>query len=132
VKQVFVEDAGICRVVLTAQNEVSVIGRSVGTTRVAIKADGKNGEEVTIIQVRTAPTWDLPIATSEDDFEQLSITVHEMFPDSKINIVRNKDDSMIVAGIVPDELTAVKIMTFIRRVCLVPIRDMVIVQPNRR
>ncbi len=132
VKQVFVEDVGICRVVLTAQNEVSVIGRTVGTTRVAIKADGKNGEEVTIIQVRTAPTWDLPMATSKDDFEQLSITVHEMFPDSKINIVRSKDDAMIVTGIVPDELTAVKIMTFIRRVCLVPIKDMVIVQPNRR
>ncbi len=132
VKQFFVEDVGICRVVLTAQNEISVIGRSVGTTRIAIKADGKNGEEVTIIQVRTAPTWDLPIATSKDDFEQLSITVHEMFPDSKINIVRSKDDAMIVTGIVPDELTAIKIMTFIRRVCLVPIRDMVIVQPNRR
>jgi hypothetical protein len=128
VKQVIVEDETYCQAVVTAANEVSVIGREEGKTRIAIQLLAKESVETTVLEVSTVATWETPVSKSAEEIARLNKSVQEMFPNAKVSIVRAEDGAVSVSGFVEDEAVARNILSLVRRICLVPVKDMVVVK----
>jgi pilus assembly protein CpaC len=105
-----VVDEGICEIVQFTPREVSLIGRSVGSTHITFWFDDPAMAPVTYL-VKVEPDAEA-VKSEEDKYKLLEDVINEMFPDSKIHllIVANK---LIVKGQAKDAEEAAQIMSLI-------------------
>ena len=107
-----VVDPAICDLVQFTPQEVSIIGKSVGTTNVTFWfRDGHQRPMIYVVKVEP----DLEIRREvEDEYRILAQILSELFPDSKVELipVANK---LVVRGQANDSQEAAQIMQIVRR-----------------
>jgi pilus assembly protein CpaC len=104
-------DDAVCDIVQFTPREVSIIGRSVGTTHVTFWFDDPAMTPLTyLVEVSADPQQ---IKQDENKYELLQNVINEMFPDSKVHLVLIAD-KLLVKGQAKDSEEAAQIMTIIR------------------
>jgi pilus assembly protein CpaC len=106
-----VVDPGICDVVQFTPREISIIGKSQGSTHVTFWFDDAGSQPITYL-VKVEPD-SAEVKQEEDKYKLLEDVVNEMFPDSKIQLVLVAD-KLIVKGQAKDSEEATQIMAIIR------------------
>ncbi len=125
------ENRTVCRSIVSGVHEVALISRNAGITRVAVELEDRNGRTKPIVlQVEVAGPWSQSETNMVRDLGIIEQTIREIHQDSQVSIVRNKDGSLIVAGTAASEASARSILSMVRRVCLVPIKDQIVVRPR--
>ncbi|HZL86867.1 MAG TPA: pilus assembly protein N-terminal domain-containing protein [Pirellulaceae bacterium] len=104
-------DEAICEIVQFTPRELSIIGRSQGSTHVTFWFDDPNMQPVTyVIEVRPDAA---EIKKEEEKYLLLEDVLNEMFPDSKIKLSLVAD-KLIVRGQAKDSEEAFQIMSIVR------------------
>jgi len=106
-----VVDPNICDVVQFTPKEISIIGKSQGSTHVTFWFDGPNAQPITYL-VKVEPD-SAEVKKEEDKYKLLEDVVNEMFPDSKVQLMLVAD-KLIVKGQAKDSEEATQIMSIIR------------------
>ena len=104
-------DPGIVEVVQFTPREVSLIGKSVGSTHITFWFDQPGSRPVTYL-VRVEPDVE-QVKVIEDQYRLLEDVINEMFPDSKIELVVLAD-KLIVKGQAKDGEDAAQILALVR------------------
>ena len=106
-----VVDDAVCEIVQFTPRELSIIGRSTGSTHVTFWFDDPNMQPVTyVVQVEPDAA---KVKEEEEKYEMLEDVLNEMFPDSKIKLTLVAD-KLIVRGQAKDSEEAFQIMTIVR------------------
>jgi pilus assembly protein CpaC len=104
-------DESICEIVQFTPRELSIIGRSTGSTHVTFWFDDPDARPVTyVVEVKPDAA---EVKKEEDKFRLLEDVLNEMFPDSKIKLTLVAD-KVIVRGQAKDSEEAFQIMTILR------------------
>ena len=104
-------DEAICEIVQFTPRELSIIGRSQGSTHVTFWFDDPNMQPVTyLVEVRPDAA---EIKKEEEKYLLLEDVINEMFPDSKVKLSLVAD-KLIVRGQAKDSEEAFQIMTIVR------------------
>ncbi len=104
-------DPGICDVVQYTPNELSIIGRRVGSTHVTFWFTGGDRDPMTyLIQVTPDTAARNDVQRRYDDLESL---LSELFPDSKVRLT-GVADKLIVRGQAKGATEAAQIMSIVR------------------
>jgi pilus assembly protein CpaC len=104
-------DEAICEIVQFTPRELSIIGRSQGSTHVTFWFDDPNMQPVTyLVEVRPDAA---EIKKEEEKYLLLEDVLNEMFPDSKVKL-SIVADKLIVRGQAKDSEEAFQIMTVVR------------------
>ena len=106
-----VVDDSICEIVQFTPRELSIIGRSQGSTHVTFWFDDPNMLPVTY-EVEVLPD-SKQVKIEEEQYRMLEDVLNEMFPDSKIQLTLAAN-KLIVRGQAKDSEEAFQIMTIIR------------------
>lgn len=106
-----VVDDSICDVVQFTPREVSLIGKSQGSTHVTFWFDDPKMQPVTYL-VRVAADAQV-IAEQENTYRMLQDVINEMFPDSKIQLLVVAD-KLIIRGQAKDSEEAAQIVALVR------------------
>lgn len=125
VRRIVVADETICEVIRISEHEISLIGSKVGGTTVAIiTEDGlewKLDVEVKV-SAHSAPS------VSGKNLKELQATINRMHRETRIDIRSNTDGSITVVGNTLNEESAKQILNLVRKLCLVPVHDQVVVK----
>ena len=106
-----VVDDSICEIVQFTPRELSIIGRSQGSTHVTFWFDDPDMLPVTY-EVEVLPD-SKQVKIEEEQYQMLEDVLNEMFPDSKIHLTLAAN-KLIVRGQAKDSEEAFQIMTIIR------------------
>jgi hypothetical protein len=129
VARLMVEDEDICTAIRVSSNEFSIVGKQVGKTRVAVwvSETAEANNKPVLIEVSVNRPHQVAVTESSKGMQELTDLVAKMHPGSEVEIVSSPDGSMTVKGKVSDEASAKQIMLLIRKMCLVPVYDKLIV-----
>ena len=124
-----VADTSICKAVESGPRQLKLIGTGEGTTKLIVvaesdTADGKTLQREFEIQVSEAPQ-------AKDDsivetVRSLNHSIREKFPHCEVAVF-DRGDELMVAGRCDSQESAKKIMRMVRKTCLVPVKDELIV-----
>lgn len=106
-----VVDDSVCEIVQFTPRELSIIGRSQGSTHVTFWFDDPNMLPITY-EVEVLPD-SKQVKIEEEQYQMLEDVLNEMFPDSKIHLTLAAN-KLIVRGQAKDSEEAFQIMTIIR------------------
>jgi pilus assembly protein CpaC len=106
-----VVDDSICEIVQFTPREVSLIGKSQGSTHVTFWFDNPNMQPVTYV-VQVVPDV-AEVTKIENNYRMLQDVINEMFPDSKIQLLIVAD-KLIVRGQAKDSEEAAQIIALVR------------------
>jgi len=106
-----VVDDSICDVVQFTPREVSLIGKSQGSTHITFWFDDPNMQPVTYL-IKVVPDV-AEIVKTEETYKMLQDVINEMFPDSKIQLLLVAD-KLIIRGQAKDSEEAAQIVALIR------------------
>lgn len=117
-----VEHPGICKMIRTSENTVSVIGLRDGITRVAVVTADPSGNQ--IIEIR-----DVQVAGGEATesglqavAQEMSQTISKLYPKSRVRVISG-EEKLWVRGLVHSESDARKILSLVRKMTLTPVVD---------
>ena len=106
-----VVDDSICEIVQFTPREVSLIGKSQGSTHVTFWFDDPNMQPVTYV-IQVVPDV-AKVKEAEDTYRMLQDVINEMFPDSKIQLLIVAD-KLIIRGQAKDSEEAAQIVALVR------------------
>jgi hypothetical protein len=124
-----IEDESICQVLRGGSNELKLIGIQNGTTRIVVHASGSGTSKIQArgfeIHVSEPGTQFATPLTEQCD--RLNRSLNQAFPNCqvKLNVYRNQ---LVVGGTCDSNTTAREILRMIRKACLVPVQDQLVVQ----
>lgn len=117
-----VEHPELCQVLKSGERSVSFVGLLAGQTRVALFTTDTSGErkiEIREVMIAGAETRQ---ADMKSLATEISRSVHNMFPSSKIEIIADAE-GLTVQGYAGSEAEAKKIIGLVRRTSLQPVVD---------
>jgi pilus assembly protein CpaC len=106
-----VVDDSICEIVQFTPNEVSLIGKSQGSTHVTFWFDDPAMQPVTYV-IQVVPDV-AEVQKIENNYKMLQDVINEMFPDSKIQLMIVAD-KLILRGQAKDSEEAAQIVALVR------------------
>jgi pilus assembly protein CpaC len=106
-----VVDDSICEIVQFTPREVSLIGKSQGSTHVTFWFDDPNMQPVTYV-IQVVPDV-AEVQKVENNYKMLQDVINEMFPDSKIQLMIVAD-KLILRGQAKDSEEAAQIVALVR------------------
>lgn len=147
VTDIEVTDKGICQAFSAGPNQLKLIGTGDGVTRLVVWAvpDKKiNAAETTPSQTdatdANAPqpvmrafeihVSDAVDATGEDSVDHtvmLNQSIRQAFPEADV-VVHQRNNRLIVSGRCGSETVATKILRMVRKTCLIPVQDELVVR----
>ncbi|MDG2220635.1 MAG: hypothetical protein P8L85_04605 [Rubripirellula sp.] len=124
-----IEDESICQVLRGGPNELKLIGIQNGTTRVVVYAAVSGTSEIQTrgfeIQVSEPGTqFATPLA---EQCSRLNRSLNQAFPDCQVKLSVHRN-YLVVGGTCDSNTTAREILRMIRKACLVPVRDQLVIQ----
>ena len=112
-------DTKVCEVVQFSPNEVAIIGKQRGTTRVDLWQGSHDVNRISyLVAVGLGPEEEQVL----DQYAKLRQAIAELYPDSKVVLTPEKD-RLVVSGTVTSAQEALAIVTMIRRVRTIPVID---------
>ncbi|NND99933.1 MAG: hypothetical protein HKN47_21650 [Pirellulaceae bacterium] len=125
-----VADPAVCKAVATGPRKVQLIGTSAGVTELFVLADGKEPGAKPRGRAFEIHVND-PVQTSGQSLhkkcELLNASIREAFPACEVALLQ-RDNELMVAGRCDSQSSAKKILRMVRKTCLVPVKDELIVQ----
>lgn len=125
-----VADTSVCKVVATGSNQLKLIGTSEGITQLVVLAEGSESGKDPLQRTFQIHVTDAPQSTGHslnETCDLLNRSVQETFPACEV-LVMQRDNELMVAGRCDSQASAKKIMRMVRRTCLIPVRDELIVE----
>ena len=129
VHQVNIANQGVCQAVASGSNQIKLIGSSNGVTRLVVWAT-PTGAAAPLMREFVVHVQDNVDATGGDvgeSIDKINETIRNAFPKSKIS-ARFVGKKLLVRGTCPSEATAKQIVRMVRKTCLVPVIDEVVVR----
>jgi hypothetical protein len=128
-RQVNVDNQAICQVVQASANEMKLIGTGNGVTRLTVWGDdAKSGlPKVRVFRIHVEPKVEGPSQSVSETTDTLNQSIARAFPHSRVLVHRDKDQ-LLVRGVCDSNDTATQIMRMIRKTCLVPVVDELVIR----
>ena len=127
--QVNIGDQGVCQAVASGSNQIKLIGSSNGVTRLVVWAT-PTGAGAPLMREFVVHVQDKVDATGGDagkSIEKVNETIRNAFPESSVS-AKFVGKKLLVRGTCRSEATAKKILRMVRKTCLVPVIDQVVVR----
>ncbi|TWU65671.1 hypothetical protein V7x_12200 [Crateriforma conspicua] len=127
--KVSVNDKGVCQAVAAGPSQIKLIGASNGVTHMTVWASPVGSDSVVSREFEVHVT--APVEASHDPASEkmsvLSQAIRHAFPTADVT-VQLLADELIVSGHCPSEEAAKKIIRMVRKTCLIPVRDELVVR----
>lgn len=123
VAHVDVIDSDICTALKSGARELDLIARRAGETAVAVYY--KQGRSAETYRISVGTGNEGQTTTSND--EQLETLIAEIFPRSAVTLTP-QEESLLVSGVVKSDREAVRILSLVRSLRLIPVVDQLKVQ----
>ncbi|TWT70353.1 hypothetical protein Pan14r_26580 [Crateriforma conspicua] len=127
--KVSVNDKGVCQAVAAGPSQIKLIGASNGVTHMTVWASPVGSDSVVSREFEVHVT--APVEASHDPASEkmsvLSQAIRHAFPTADVT-VQLLADELIVSGHCPSEEAAKKIIRLVRKTCLIPVRDELVVR----
>ncbi len=127
-RRVVIEDQNVVRAMASSSSEIKLIAAGCGVTRLVVWATGDDGAP-SLVRQFDVHVQDAVEATGDsvgNKAEMLTRTIKKSFPESKVS-VKTVDDHLVISGSCSSEETATKILRMVRKTCLIPVRDELVV-----
>ncbi len=128
-RAVKVADSTICRAVAAGKRQLKLVGTSTGVTQLVVFAKGQNPDDQTLqraFEIHVTDSAESAHTSLDEICQQLNDSIYEQFPDCEV-IVLEQDDQLTVAGRCDNQESAKMIMRMVRKTCLVPVKDELVV-----
>lgn len=128
-RRVQVADDRICQAIATGASELKLIGVSDGRTQLSVWADPADGGETQqrIFNVRVGGRSESAGHSIGDAIAMLNRSIDNAFPMAQVT-VRQLRDRLVVSGHCASEDSATEIIRLVRKTCLIPVRDELVVR----
>lgn len=130
VRNVKVADKSICQAFAAGTNQLKLIGTGTGVTRLVVWADTDDADNPTRMRAFEVHVNDTVESTGDsvaNKAKMLNQTIRKAFPNCNVT-VQPTDNRLIVSGRCDSESSAKKIMQIVRKTCLVPVQDQLMVR----
>jgi hypothetical protein len=123
-------DESICRFVQIGDGDFSIVGSQLGNALLSVWVQEPTTGDVKPIGLSVAVhrPWQTTLSTDSDYTQQLTDMLTQLYPDCEFEIRAAENGSLTVEGNAPNESTARKVLGLVRKICLVPVHDHVIVE----
>ncbi|MFG0261677.1 MAG: pilus assembly protein N-terminal domain-containing protein, partial [Novipirellula sp. JB048] len=128
-RRVNIQDQNVCHAIAAGSNELKLIGAGRGTTRLVVWAESPN-DGASMVRHFDVHVQDAVEATGNsvgDKAEILTRTIKQSFPESNV-VIRTVGEQLVINGTCSSEETASKILRMVRKTCLIPVRDELIIR----
>jgi hypothetical protein len=124
-----VEDEGICQVLRSRANELKLIGIQNGTTRLIVHATTAGSSQVQArgFEIRVSEAGTQTASPLADHCARLNHSLAQAFPRCQVTLSVDRN-RLIVAGNCDSNETAREILRMVRKACLVPVQDQLVIQ----
>jgi Flp pilus assembly secretin CpaC len=124
VLQVEIEDDTICRVISTEPNTLTIIGATVGDSKVTVWSTNPTtrASDSQDFRISVRETWG-QAAKNSVSIDDVNQSIAGLFPGSEIVIKPNSDGSISVQGTATSNESAKQILMLVRKMFLVPVQD---------
>jgi len=124
VSQVLIEDDTVCRVISTEPNTLTIIGASIGDSKITVRSANPmtKADELQIFKISVRETWG-QAAKNTVSIDDVNQSIAALFPDSTVVIKPNSDGSISVQGNATSNESAKQILMLVRKMFLVPVQD---------
>lgn len=124
-----IEDESICQVLRGGSNELRLIGIQSGTTRIVVHAavSGTSKTQTIGFEIRVSEPGTQFATPLTEQCDRLNRSLNQAFPNCqvKLSVYRNH---LVVDGTCDSNTTAREILRMIRKACLVPLQDQLVIQ----
>lgn len=130
ISKVQVDDRNVCQAFSAGPSELKLIGTGNGVTRLVIWATPSSESGAARSRAFEIHVQEAVDATGEDAADQtemLNRSIRSAFPNTNA-IVRQVQNELVVIGQCDSEATAKKIIRMVRKTCLIPVRDELVVR----
>lgn len=130
VRNVKVADQSICQAFSAGPNQLKLIGTGNGVTRLVVWAAPDGAESAPLMrafEVHVNDSVDAAGDLTADRTAMLNQSIRRAFPNSDV-AVKQQRDTLVVSGRCDSEATAKKIIRMVRKTCLVPVQDELLVR----
>jgi hypothetical protein len=124
VSQVEIEDDNVCRVISTAPNSFTIIGASIGESKIKVWSTNAitQTDDTQDFKISVRETWG-QAAKNTVSIDDVNQSIAALFPGSSIVIKPNSDGSISVQGSASSNESAKQILMLVRKMFLVPVQD---------
>lgn len=128
-RKVSVDDRSVCQAVAAGSSQIKLIGTGKGQTRLVVWATAAGGQKVASREFAVHVTDSVEASTdpASEKMSVLSQSIHQAFPNSDVTI-QLLTDQIVVSGSCYSEDSAKRIIRMVRKTCLVPVRDELVVR----
>ncbi|TWU58124.1 hypothetical protein Poly59_10330 [Rubripirellula reticaptiva] len=133
VRDVKIANKGVCQAFASGPNQLKLIGTGNGVTQLVVWATPESKGSVSLppqmraFEIHVREEVAAGGGNSPDRTAMLNQSIQRAFPDVDI-VVHQRQGELIVTGACGSEATAKKIVRMVRKTCLVPVRDEVVVR----
>jgi len=124
ISQVEIEDDTICRVISTEPSTLTIIGASIGDSKITVWSTNPltKADESQNFRISVRETWG-QAAKNTVSIDDVNQSIAALFPGSTIMIKPNSDGSISVQGNATSNESAKQILMLVRKMFLVPVQD---------
>ena len=122
-------DTSICKIVESGSNQLKLIGTSEGVTTLVVIAQSETPDQKPMRRAFEIHVTEAAHGRGESLVETCSLlnrSISETFPACDV-VVLEQGDELMVAGRCDSQESAIKILRMVRKTCLVPVKDELIV-----
>ena len=146
VTDVEMADKTVCQAFSAGPNQLKLIGTGDGVTQLVVWAipdkkpiassdattddattDDSDGAVMRAFEIHVTESVDATGADSEDHTVALNQSIRQAFPDADV-VVHHRNDALVVSGRCGSEAIAKKIVRMVRKTCLIPVQDEIVVR----
>jgi hypothetical protein len=130
VRGVKVANESVCQAFAAGPNQIKLIGTGNGVTRLVVWADSDEADAPTRMRSFEVHVKDAVETTGDAVGEKaklLNQSIHRAFPRANVLVLKSRDQ-LVVAGNCESEATAKQIIRMVRKTCLIPVIDELVVR----
>ncbi|QDT02846.1 hypothetical protein K227x_12250 [Rubripirellula lacrimiformis] len=130
VRNIEVSDRSVCQAFASGPNQLKLIGTGTGVTKLVVWAAPESAGEsprMRSFNIHVGQPLDASGSDAPDRSAMLNQSIQRVFPDADV-VVHHRHDELVVTGRCGSEDSAKKIIRMVRKTCLVPVRDELVVR----
>ncbi|MEM9586332.1 MAG: pilus assembly protein N-terminal domain-containing protein [Planctomycetota bacterium] len=126
--RVSVDDPNVCQAIAAGPDQLKLIGVGSGETRLAVWVGAEGHEtQIQLFQVRVDDGTKAPVRVVHSQADILNHSIQRTFPSANVTVTQIAK-GLSVQGTCEDNTTAKQIMRMVRKACLVPVHDNIVIR----